>query len=64
MSASWSLPSLLACAPHSHSLPPAIFLWIHIWLPVGRGHREGLGWETECRVPCHPGSLCAGATAG
>ena len=51
MSASWSLPSLLACAPHSHSLPPAIFLWIHIWLPVGRGHREGLGWERECRVP-------------
>ena len=50
--------------PGSRSVPPAIFFRIHIRLPVSRGHREGLGWERECRVPCHPRSLCARAMAG
>lgn len=50
--------------PRLHSVPPAIFLRIHIQLPVGRGHRGGLGWERECRVPRHSRSLCAGAMAG
>lgn len=46
--------------PGSHSVPPAIFFQIHIRLPVGRGHREGLGWRGSAGSPAILGASVPG----